>query len=65
MIEISVDGINFYGSGDRGVNLPLLVGEVAPGESFEVYVRNRDNASSGTASDKNRMSYVEIVRSSS
>lgn len=65
LIEISVDGVNFYGSGDRDTNLPLLVGEVEPGESFEVYVRNRDNSSGVQATDKNRTSFVEIVRSSS
>jgi hypothetical protein len=65
LIEISVDGVNFYGSGTRGINLPLLVGEVSPGESFDVYVRNRDNSTATQATDKNRTSFVEIVRSSS
>lgn len=65
LIEISVDGLNFYGREARGANLPLLVGSVVPGGNFNVHVRNKNNLSGTSGEVKNRTSYIEIIRSSS
>lgn len=62
LIEISVDGSIFYGSERRGRGLPLLVRNVAPGESFEVYVRNKDNEGVSALKGQERNSYVEIIK---
>ncbi len=62
LIEVSIDGGVFYGSELRGHGLPLLVRNVAPGESFNVYVRNKDNEGVSALEGQERNSYVEIIK---
>ena len=61
LIEISVDGVTFFGNQDRGSGLPLLVSGVGVGESFDVSIRNKNT---GTLPDKGqpRTSYLEVIR---
>ena len=62
LIEVSIDGTNFYGSECRGVSLPLLVQSVAPGGHFKVYVRNKDNLTNFPARGQDRNSFIEITK---
>jgi hypothetical protein len=62
LIEVSVDGSNFYGSETRGDKLPLLVQNVAPGESFNVYVRNKETPTEFPTRGQARNGYIEIKR---
>ena len=64
MVTISTDGVSFYGYEDRGTNLPILVSNVQPGSSFNVYVKARD-ISLTEDGQRNRNSYVEVIRSRS
>jgi hypothetical protein len=62
LIAISTDGINFYGSECRGDELPLLMRNVAPGEWFNVYVRNKDNLADVSLRGQDRISYIEVKK---
>jgi len=61
LILLSLDGINYYGSEDGGGSLPLFKQNVAPGESFPVYVKSRylDQTKRG---EKNRKAHIAVAR---
>lgn len=42
LIELSLDGTNYYSYQDKGTGLPLIKPSVSPGQSFYLYVRGRD-----------------------
>lgn len=62
LIEVSVDGVNFYGSQNRGSGLPLLIQNVSAGSSFNVYVRHRDTGVENPKRGQERTTYLEILR---
>jgi len=62
LLLLSLDDITFYGYEDRGFGLPLLVRNVAPGSTFNFYVRSRDLF--GTQDGEvNRSTFIEVIRS--
>ena len=63
LIEISIDGVNFYGSNTRGTNLPLLVRNIDPGAEFKVYIRNRQQQGTTSLEGQERSSFLQIVKS--
>jgi len=63
LLEVSLDGLTFFGSGDRGTGLPLLVRQVLPGEKFNVHIRNKKSNQPETAQTKNRTAFLEVVKS--
>ena len=63
LVELSVDGVNFYGSQDRSNGFPILLRNVGPGQSFNVHVRNKDNGSILPKVGQERTAYIEILRS--
>jgi len=65
LIEISTDGVNFYGSDTRGFSLPLLVRNVAPGEGFKVYIRNKEQDGVIALEGQERTSFLQIIKSRS
>lgn len=62
LVEISLDGVNFYGSEARGTELPLLVQNVVPGQRFNVYVRNKEQEGTTSLEGQERLSYLEIIK---
>lgn len=60
LIEISKDGVNFYGVSDRGSGIPLIFSDVEQGDPINIYVKNRgvDLAEEG----QDRFSYLEILK---
>lgn len=62
LVEISVDGTNFYGREARGDELPLLVRNVGPGDSFNVYVRNKSVPGQVARDRQGRTSFLEILK---
>lgn len=62
LLQLSLDGVNFYGYEDRGAGIPLLVRNVTPGDSFDVYLKAR-GLSTLQDGEKNRKTLLEIVRS--
>ena len=62
LVEISVDGITFYDTSSRGHELPLLVRNVAPGQAFQVYIRNKELEGALITKGQSRTSFVEILR---
>lgn len=62
LVEISLDGVNFYGNASRGTELPLLVQNVAPGQKFNVYVRNKQQEGTTSLEGQERLSYLEVIK---
>lgn len=62
LIEISLDGINFYSSYDYGTNLPALVRNVAPGQSFDVYVRKKAPNGNFSEISSSSTGFLEIIK---
>jgi hypothetical protein len=62
LVEISTDGVNFYGSSARGTDLPLLARNVPPGAEFKVYVRNREQEGDTSTQGQERICYLEVIR---
>jgi hypothetical protein len=61
MIDISIDGVNYYGYEDRGSGLPVFKRNVQSGDSFDVYLRAKDISDTQDV-ENNRKSYIEVVR---
>lgn len=61
LVEISLDGVNFYGVEDRASNLPLVKKSVLSGESFYIYIRSRDLDKTAEG-EKNRRANISIKR---
>lgn len=61
LIEISADGVNFYGVYDRGKGFPLLYRNVASGDSFKIYIRNRERFSRRIDSFQSRDIYFNLL----
>lgn len=62
LVEISIDGVNFFGSNTRGTSLPLLVRNVGPGGSFEIQVRNREQSGTTATEGQERVSFLEVTK---
>ena len=62
LIEISLDGVTFFSTQDRGSLLPALVRNVQPGESFTVHVRNREQEGATITKGQSRTGFVEILK---
>jgi hypothetical protein len=62
LIEISLDGVNFYGNESIGDGLPLLFQTVGPGEKFNVYIRNKAQEGVTAVDGQERTSYLEVVK---
>lgn len=60
-VELSLDGINFYGVEDRGNGFPLIKKSVSAGERFAVQVRSRD-LDKYKLGDHNRRAYIALTR---
>jgi len=65
LIEISLDGVNFYGSETRGDALPLLARNISPGGTFNIYVRSRACLEDIASEGQERVSYLEIKKARS
>lgn len=57
LIEISLDGVNFYGMEDRGKGIPLYKPSVSPNGKFNIHIKNKLGANRETS-----ISYIEITR---
>ena len=64
LIELSLDGVNFYGIEYSGSSLPLLKKDVSSGSCFPVYVRCRDIVETKEG-QRNRKSYISVARTPS
>ncbi len=42
LVEMSLDGVNYYSYEDKGSGLPLIKQGIAPGENFYIYIKGRD-----------------------
>jgi hypothetical protein len=62
LIEVSVDGVSYYGSNDRGNGLPLLKRNIGPGQSFDVYIKRKENETGLADNGQDRTSYIEVLR---
>ncbi len=62
LIEISLDNEDYYGSSDRGRGLPLLIRNVAPGQTFNIYIRRKDVDSGFPDNGQERTTYIEVLR---
>ncbi len=62
LIELSLDGVEFFGNEDRGRGLPLLNRNVAPGESFQVYVRRKNNPAELPKIGQETTVYLEVMK---
>ena len=61
VIQISLDGINYYSIKDRGTNLPLFKQNVSVGSDFGVYVSGLDLDKTKDG-EKNRKSFITVTR---
>jgi hypothetical protein len=62
MIEISLNGVDFFGSGDRGSFLPLFISDVSPSTSFRVYVKRKQGVPVTEAAGQERNSFIKIIK---
>jgi hypothetical protein len=62
LIEISIDNVNYYGGSDRGHGLPVLRRNVGPGQSFDVYIKRKENETGLIDNGQDRTSYIEVLR---
>lgn len=62
LIEISVDGVNFYGNEDRNHGLPVSVRNVLAGQTFDVYIRRKQNSTGFPDTGLESTVYLEIMR---
>jgi len=65
LIELSSNGVDFYGSETRGTSLPLLYRDVPPGGSFQVYVRNKEVEGTTSKDGQSRTSHLEVMKARS
>lgn len=61
LIELSIDKSTFYGIEDRGTHLPIVVPNVVPGASFDVFVRARDIEQTNPG-EANRRGYISVAK---
>ena len=54
--------MNFFGSETRGDELPILVRNVDPGDSFTIYVRHKNLEIDVSKSGQTRTSFIEVMR---
>ncbi len=62
LIEISLNGVDYFGSADRGDGLPLLYRNVAPGQTFNVYIRRKESDEGFPELGQDRTAFIEVLR---
>lgn len=65
LIEISMDNIEFFGNEKRRLGLPILIRDVAPNETFKVYVRRKELSSNFLDTGQDRNSFIHIMKTAS
>lgn len=62
LIEISVNGTDFWGSSAQGHGLPIPVQAVQPGGEFTVYIRHKEQLAARPTAGQERTSYIDILK---